>query len=344
MRAFAAVVVGLILCSPAFAEDIALMNGRVIDGTGKARFLANVRIRDGKIVDIGLFKPTPGETVIDVKGMIVAPGFIDLQALSPAAVESGAASLVAQGVTTAVLGSDGSGPYSVEDFMSPFDEKPAALNIAVLVGHSTVRRQIMGDDYKRGPTADEVQRMAELVSDGMKQGAFGFGADLQREPASFSTTSELLALAKATAAFGGTVVMRLRDENQKVGEAVKEAIAITREAKVSVHVLSTHKGAVAQIDKARAQRVDIAADSYSVSQFVGNKTITLENAVQRLSSGPAARMAFRERGVLRKGDPADVVVFDPSALPAGMKLVFVNGELVVKDGRITEVRSGHALR
>src|SRR5215510_11826926 len=104
--------------------------------------------------------------------MMVGPGFIDFQQLSPAAIEKdpNAASLVTQGVTTAVLGSDGTGPYSVEDFMLPFDEKPPALNIAILVGHGTVRRQIMGPDFKRPATADEIQRMGELVSEAMKQG------------------------------------------------------------------------------------------------------------------------------------------------------------------------------
>src|SRR6266513_1206082 len=106
----------------------------------------------------------PGETILDVKAMVVAPGFIDLQNVSPATLEKDlGAAPIAQGVTTAVLGSDGNGPYSIEDFMLPFDDKPPALNIAMLVGHGTVRRQIMGADYKRAATADEIDRMGQLV-------------------------------------------------------------------------------------------------------------------------------------------------------------------------------------
>src|SRR6516164_1841821 len=228
MRVIPAIVLLFVVSSIAFSEDLVLVNGVVIDGTGKARTAANIRIRDGKIADIGVFKPAASEMTLDVKGMIVAPGFVDFQTLSPSAIQKdpSAGILISQGVTTAVLGSDGSGPYSVEDFMLPFDEKPPAVNIALLVGHATIRRQIMGDNYKRAANADELLRMSELVSDAMKQGAFGFATDLQQDPASFSTPEELLALARVVAKFGGTVMLRARDS--------KEPIAIARDAKVPV--------------------------------------------------------------------------------------------------------------
>src|SRR5262249_33204118 len=181
MRTILAIVFSLLISLPVSAEDLVLLNGSVIDGTGKPRVVANVRIRDGKIREVGPFKPAANEMTVDIRGMVVAPGFIDFQTLSPSAVEkdpAAAAPLILQGVTTALLGSDGSGPYSVEDFMLPFDEKTTAVNIAVLVGHARIRRQIMGPDYKRAATPDEVERMGELISDAMKQGAFGFASDL----------------------------------------------------------------------------------------------------------------------------------------------------------------------
>src|SRR5262249_35571514 len=122
MRVFISILFALSFSSSAIAENLVLMNASVIDGSGKPRVLGNVRIRDGKVADIGPFKPAAGETVLDLKGMIVAPGFIDFQSLSPSAVQTdpAAASLLTQGVTTAILGSDGTGPYSVEEFMLPF--------------------------------------------------------------------------------------------------------------------------------------------------------------------------------------------------------------------------------
>jgi N-acyl-D-aspartate/D-glutamate deacylase len=235
-----------------------------------------------------------------------------------------------------VLGSDGSGPYSVEDFMHPFDEKPATVNIAVLVGHGTIRRQILGPDYTRAASADELMRMSELVSDAMKQGAFGLASDLQQEPALFSTADELLALAKVVAKFGGTVLLRSRDS--------KLPIVIARDAKVPVQVLNADKAALVEIEKARAQRLDISADSYSYPQLVQDKGLSLERAIQRMSSTPASRFGLRERGAFKKGVPADLVVFDPASLSAGMKYVFVNGTIALKDGELTAARAGQALR
>ncbi len=126
---------------PAFGQNLVLLNGTIIDGTGKARFVGNLRIRDGKIGDIGVFKPAAGETGLDVKGLAVAPGFIDLESVSATAIANAldARTEILQGVTTVILGSDGTGPYSIEQFMLKFDEKPAAINIAMLVGYSTVR-------------------------------------------------------------------------------------------------------------------------------------------------------------------------------------------------------------
>src|SRR3989442_1385655 len=124
----------------------------------------------------------------------------------------------------------------------------------------------MGPDYKRAATPDEISRMSELVSDAMKQGAFGLGSDLQQEPASFSTPDEVMALAKAMAKLGGTFVTNLRSEGEKATEAVKEVIAVARDAKVAVQVFTMNKTALAEIDKARAQRIDIASDSYSFEQ------------------------------------------------------------------------------
>jgi N-acyl-D-amino-acid deacylase len=346
MRIFSSILFCLLLEVSALAQNVVLVNGSVIDGTGKPRVLANLRVRDGKVTDIGPFKTAAGETILDVKGMIVAPGFVDLQSLSPSDIEKNpvAGPLVTQGITTAVLGSDGTGPYSVEDFMLPFDEKAPALNIAIIVGHGRVRQQIMGPDYKRAATPDEIERMGELVTDAMKQGAFGLGSDLQQEPASFSTPDELMALAKVVPKFGGTLVMKLRDEHEKVSDAAKEAIALARDAKIPVQVLTANTTALTEIQKARAQRVDIAADSYSFAQLIRDKSVTIERAIQRMSATPASRMGLRERGVLKKGAPADLVVFNPQALSAGMKYVFVNGAMVVQDGELTEARAGHALR
>jgi N-acyl-D-amino-acid deacylase len=346
-----------------FAENVVLTNGTVIDGSGKARVIGNIRIRDGKITDLGIFKLLAGETLLDVKGMIVAPGFIGLENASAAAFEKdlGAVSEISQGMTTVILGSDGRGPYSIEEFMLPFDEKPPALNIAMLVGHSTVRRQIMGSDYKRAATADQIDRMVQLVENAMRQGAFGFGTDLRNEPASFCTTDELLALAKAVGRFGGTFFVHPRDET------IKEPVDVVRTAKVTLQLSLNNltPTVLADIDRARMQGIDVGAHIYGFNEpgrelrsllqnpsitvlfaqyLLDDKAISLERAIQKVTGLPASRIALKERGSLRKGLPADIVVFNPMAPSAGMKYVFVNGSLVLNDGQPTDARSGQALR
>ena len=399
-------IVVLLVVATASAENLVLMNGIIIDGTLKARFAGGVRIRDGKITDIGVVKPAPGETILDVKGMIVAPGFVDLQNHSAAALDKdhGAATQVSQGITTALLGADGTGPYSVEQFMARFDDRAPALNIVTLVGHATVRHQIMGDDYKRAATPDEISRMALLIEDGMREGAFGVSSDLASEPASYSTNDELKSLATSAAKYGGFFAVRLRDEGDKAMESVAELVELGRATKVRVQITHprTHATAVlAAIDKARMEAVDISADTSpyddgaspqtekelraylqhpwvmiasdggmdtqhprsagtfprALGYYVREqKVIPLERAIRKMTGLPAARIGFKERGTLFKGAAADVVVFDPLkvrdqstpdnpfAPSAGIRYVFVNGTMVVKDGEVTAERPGVALR
>jgi N-acyl-D-amino-acid deacylase len=186
-------VLTILLAVPSLAENLVLVNGTIIDGTLKARAQGNVRVRDGKILDIGIFKPVPAEMLLDVKGLIVAPGFIDLRSRSADAQPT-------DGTTSVLLGSDGSGPYTVENFMSPLDEKPPSLNILTLVGHGAVRRQTLGTDYKRLATEEEIKRMSELVEHGMQEGAFGLSsAPGSNGPEYYANTDESIALAKAVA-------------------------------------------------------------------------------------------------------------------------------------------------
>jgi N-acyl-D-aspartate/D-glutamate deacylase len=348
---------------PAFAENVVLINGTIIDGTGKPRVVGNVRIRDGKVVDIGPFRPVAAETRLDVKGMIVAPGFIDLENVSATefAKNSDARSEISRGVTTMILGSDGAGPYSIEEFMLPFDEKPPTVNIAMLAGHSTIRRQIMGAEYKRGATTAEVGLMAELLQDAMRQGAFGLASDLRTEPGSFSTADELLGLAKELSQYGGTLFVHPHDES------IQGPLDVARNGKVTIQ-LSLNKmtpAVLTDMAKARMQGVDVGAHMYpltepaldlrillqnpmvtiSFAQYLqDDKAISLERAIQKLTALPASRIGLKERGVLRKGLPADIVVFNPLASSHAMNYVFVNGTMVIKDGEPTEARPGQALR
>src|SRR5262249_17784058 len=138
-------------------------------------------------------------------GLVLSPGFIDIHNHSAGelAGDTAAESQVAQGITTIVLGPDGSSPWPIGDYLAERRRAPSSLNVAVMVGHATVRRMVMGDDFRRPARADEVEQMAQLVEQGMREGAVGLSTGLEYEVGSYSETSEIVELAKAASRHGG---------------------------------------------------------------------------------------------------------------------------------------------
>jgi N-acyl-D-amino-acid deacylase len=406
MRRIATLLLTIFLSQFAFAEDLVLVNGTIIDGSGKARIQGNLRVRDGKITDIGAFKPAAGEITLDVKGLVVAPGFIDIHNHSAVSMKKnlGAEAQVAQGITTVVMGLDGTGPIAVEDFLMPFDANPPAVNVLTFVGQGTIRRSIMGDNYKRAATAEEIHRMEIYVEDAMREGAFGLSSSIGSDAGSYTSRDEAVALARVVVRYGGIYLAPLEQRSEDVLKSINEMVEVGRQAKIPVQIShiplgeTLDKAAVDAITKARTLGVDISVDAYPITQsaaatnrtayrndwvMVGGeaeagasplpsesgtfarvlgqfvrdeKLMTLEQAVRKLSALPATRLGLKERGLLRKAVPADIVVFDPAkvrdtstaldpfARPDGIKFVFVNGAMVLKDGQPTEARPGLALR
>src|SRR4029077_14343053 len=145
----------------------------------------------------------------DAKGLIVAPGFIDIHnhSSSGLADDPAAETQIAQGITTVVLGPDGDSPWPIGEYLAERRRAPSAVNVATFVGHATVRRQVMKDDYKRAARAEEVARMALLVDQGMREGAVGLSSGLEYEVGGYADTAELIELAKVVARYPGGVYM-----------------------------------------------------------------------------------------------------------------------------------------
>ncbi|MGI9181998.1 MAG: N-acyl-D-amino-acid deacylase family protein, partial [Longimicrobiaceae bacterium] len=259
---------------PAEPYDLLIAGGTVIDGTGAPGYRADVAVRGDRIVRVSR-EPLPREgavRVIDASGRMVAPGFIDLHAhLEPLLEMPDAESHVRQGVTTALGGPDGSGPWPLGAYLDSAQAAGLGMNVAHLVGHNTIRREVMGMEARR-PTAAELERMRQMVARGMGEGAFGLSTGLLYTPGTYSETEEVVALARAAADSGGIYTSHLRAEGLGLIEGVSEAIEIGRLARIPV-VLTHHKAVgrqmwgqsrrtLAMVDSARAAGIDVMVDQY----------------------------------------------------------------------------------
>jgi N-acyl-D-amino-acid deacylase len=223
--------------APLQSYDVVIKNGRVADGTGNPWFYADVGIKDGKITKVGSIDPAQAQQVIDATGRVVAPGFID----GHTHVEGGlerlptAENFLRMGVTTIVTGNCGGSRLPVGEFLSAIGQAGVSLNAATLVGHNTVRRRVMNMDA-REPRPEELEQMKQLVAQAMREGAVGLSTGLIYEPGSYSKTDEVVELARVAARFGGIYASHIRDEGNRVDEAVKEALLIGLQAGCPVDI------------------------------------------------------------------------------------------------------------
>lgn len=283
---------GLGALVPGAAQEPAawmITGAQVADGTGAPLRVANVRVVGDTIASIGSDAPQAGDRVVDGAGLVIAPGFIDVHNHSTdgIATDRAAATQVAQGITTVLVGPDGSSPPSIAAYLAARRASPATLNVATLIGHATVRTQVMGEDYRRPATQDEVARMAALVDTGMREGAFGLSSGLEYVVGSYATTDEVVALAKAAAAHRGVYISHIRDEADVVMDAVKETIAIGERAGIPAQITHIKLGTigvwgkarevVALVEAARARGVDVTADAYPYLAWQSNLKVLVPN-------------------------------------------------------------------
>ena len=268
---------------------ITIVGAKIADGTGAPLRDGNVRLENGRVAAVGAVSPSADDLVVNGTGLIVAPGFIDIHNHSTSELlkDPAAESQVAQGITTMVVGADGSSPWPIGDYIAERRQHPAAVNVAVMVGHATVRRLVMGNDYKRPARADEIAKMAAFVDEGMRAGAVGLSSGLEYEVGSYSETVELVEMAKAAARHGGFYMTHIRDEADKAFEAQREAIAIGEQAHIPVQISHIKLGTVGVwhqaaasirlIEDARARGVDVTADCYPYNAWHSTITVLVPN-------------------------------------------------------------------
>ncbi len=247
---------------PPAQPPILIRNGTVLVGDGSTPVRLDLRIRGGRIVGMApRLVPENGEREIDATGLMVAPGFIDLHSHADRGLDQdpGAESHVRQGITTALIGQDGSSPLPISGFLDRVDALGTAINFAALVGHGTVRSLVMGADFRRAATESEIGTMAALVDRGMADGAFGLSSGLEYDPGHYSEAGELRAIAAAVRRRGGFYASHVRDEERGVLAAWREAIDVGRRTGVPVHI--SHMKLAARSTWGRAAEALLLVDS-----------------------------------------------------------------------------------
>src|SRR2546428_1050954 len=275
--------VALILASCATQKpmlDLKIITGRIIDGTCAPWYRGDIGIRGGTIVAVGDLSATSATATLDARDQIVSPGFIDLLGQSQSAVlaDPHLEAKVRQGVTTEVTGegfSPGpstSGPWkTLADYFAALEKQGTAINFALFVGASNPREMVIGN-INRPPAADEMRQMEAIVDQAMRDGAIGVSTSLIYLPAMYSTTEEIINLARVAAKYGGVYFSHIRDESEHIDSALDEAFRIGREAKIPINVwhMKVSRPAnwgrmphvVERIEAARTEGIDVAANVY----------------------------------------------------------------------------------
>lgn len=297
---------GAALPGPAVAQDrgpfdLLVRGGRVLDGTGNPWFRADIGVRDGRIVAVGLLEDATADRVIDATGRYVSPGFIDIHShaddgsadIGEATIRTdslhrkAAPNVVSQGVTTVVVNHDGRSPWPIRDQRTLLERQGVGPNVMLMVGHGTVRRRVLGEDYQRPSTDTEVAEMRALVRQALEEGAVGMSAGLEYTPGRWSTTEEVARLAEELVPYDGVYISHERSEGADpmwfwpsqdqpgpptLQDAILETIEIGRHSGARVvashikakgaHFWGSSASAIQLIERARAEGVRVFADQY----------------------------------------------------------------------------------
>lgn len=253
--------------------DILITNGKIIDGTGNNWYYGNIAIKDGKILRIGRDVNMPATRIIDAKGLIVAPGFIDVHTHLEGDEKSdpSAQSFIYDGVTTCITGNCGSSNTDIGKYLRFIDSLKLSINVATLVGHNDIRKAVMGR-ANRDATPEEMKKMDEIVDKAMREGAVGLSTGLIYIPGTYTKTPEIVELAKIAAKYNGVYATHMRDEGDSVTEAINEALTIGREAKIPVEIShfklsgqqnwGRSKETVPMVEAARKEGIEVTIDQY----------------------------------------------------------------------------------
>ncbi|MFC1541258.1 amidohydrolase family protein [Candidatus Latescibacterota bacterium] len=272
--------------------DYVIKNGKIIDGTGNPWYQTDIGIIGDKIAEIGIIPEESCKRIIDASGKVVTPGFIDIHSHADDRIleDRTAHNLIIQGATTVLGGNCGGSHLNLHEFFKKLESNGIALNLATLIGHNTIRREVMGN-MDREPTQDELSKMKRIVEIEMKAGALGLSTGLKYLPGAFSSTEEVIELAKVVSDYWGFYASHLRDEGLKLFESIEEAVEIGEKANIPVQI-SHHKAVGADMwgesrnslkmmENVRKKGIDVTTDQHPYpATFTGITIIFPEWAIE----------------------------------------------------------------
>ena len=289
--------------------DILIKNGKILDGTGNSWFYGDLAIQNGKIAAIGKLANWTATKSIDVTGLMVTPGFIDVHTHIEGDEKKNptADNFIYDGVTTVVTGNCGLSQVNIGSYFNMLDSLHSSINVASLIGHNDVRKAAMGS-ANRDPTEEEMKKMESIVEQAMKDGAVGLSTGLIYIPGTYSKTEEIVRLAKIASKYNGVYASHMRDEGDSVVQAIEEAMHIGREAKMPVEIShfklsgqqnwGRSKETIPMIIQARKEGLDVTIDQYPYTASSTSLSTLLPDWV--LADGQDSIKARLERPEIRK--------------------------------------------
>lgn len=263
----------LLGCQPEKYDSI-IRNALVYDGSGRPAVKTDVGLRSDTIAAIGDLSKAETLEMVDGEGLVLAPGFIDAHSHHDRGLRTSpdGLALVSQGITTIIVGQDGFSQSPLQNYFQWLTDSAVAVNVGSYSGHNTLREQVLGDDFKRLATPEEVEQMKSLLQTDMLAGALGLSTGLEYDPGIYSRKDEVLALSHVLPQYGGRYISHIRSEDRYFWEAINEVLVIGRETKVPVQISHIKlamrslwgraDSTLQLLEKARAEGINVTADIY----------------------------------------------------------------------------------
>lgn len=272
-----------IQCKNELPRTLLIKNATIIDGTGSSRIIGSVRLEGNKIIEIGDLNALESDSIIDATGLVLSPGFIDTHSHHDWDSLRSKEAAVSQGITTIIVGQDGGSWAPLKTLMDSIVKSPWSVNVGSYSGHNSIRNEVLGEDYKREASQAEIEEMKLLLEADLQNGALGFSTGLEYDPGIYSSTEEVIELAKVASKYNGRYISHMRSEDINLTQSIDEIIEIGAAANIPVqisHFKLARRGLwgkapeiLKKLDSARTEGIAISVDIYPYQYWQSTMTV-----------------------------------------------------------------------